>query len=462
MKRQWFISSHTDNIEAHYTFQGSLGAGAYGSVVRATHTATGSVRAIKQVMKSKVKDFIAFKTEMEMLRSLDHPNIVRIVETFETGLKCYLVMECCEGGELFDYIVGKGTLTEAEAARLMKQLFSAINFVHSHNICHRDLKPENCLLMSKQPNSDVKIIDFGLAQRLEADELMHSLEGTPYYIAPEVLEGSYGKEVDCWSMGVILYIMLSGTPPFNGRTTDEILHRIRTGYLTFKPAAFKNVSEGAKDLISQLIRKDTTLRLTADQAYNHPWVQGARPYPARPLSDDVLTGIRRFIESNGMKRMAMHFIATRISEKDVNDLRLQFQQMDSNGDGTLTKAEVGTALNQLGKRLDSAQLSVLYSIIDINQDGRVEYTGTCHTEFLASCMQTRHLANTGVLLEAFRYFDADGSGFITAQELQEAVSSHGAMLQLPQSQIDAMIKEADLNRDGSIDYNEFMRMMAGR
>lgn len=375
VKRQWFITSHTGNIEEHYTFQGSLGAGAYGSVVRATHNATGAVRAVKQVLKSRVKDFLAFKTELELLRTLDHPNIVRVVETFETEIKCYLVLECCEGGELFDYIVSTGTLTEAEAARLMRQLFSAVSFVHSHNICHRDLKPENCLLMSKAPASDIKIIDFGLAQRVEEEELMHSLEGTPYYIAPEVLEGSYGKEVDCWSLGVILYIMLSGTPPFNGRTTDEILHKIKTGYLTFKPSAFKRVSEGAKDLISQLIRKDTTLRLTAAQAYNHSWVQGSSPYPQHPLSEDVLTGIRRFIEANGMKKMAMHFIATRINEQDVNDLRVQFQQMDSNGDGTLTKDEIGRALNQLGKRLDSAQLTVLCSVLDTNQDGKVEYTG---------------------------------------------------------------------------------------
>jgi calcium-dependent protein kinase len=375
VKRQWFITSNTDSIEAHYTFKESLGAGAYGSVVRATHNATGAIRAVKQVMKSRVKDFLAFKTEFDLLRTLDHPNIVRVIETFETSLKCYLVLECCEGGELFDYITARGTLTEAEAARIMRQLFSAVSFVHSHQICHRDLKPENCLLMSKEAASDVKIIDFGLAQRVEAEELMHSLEGTPYYIAPEVLDGSYGKEVDCWSLGVILYIMLSGTPPFNGRTTDEILHKIRTGYLTFKPAAFKKVSEGAKDLISQLLRKDTSLRVTAAQAYNHFWIQGSCPYPQEPLSNEVLTGIRRFIEANGMKKMALHFIATRISEKDVNDLRSQFQQMDSNGDGTLTKDEIGRALNQLGKRLDSAQLTVLCSVLDTNQDGKIEYTG---------------------------------------------------------------------------------------
>ena len=462
LKRQWFISSHTDNIETHYTFQGRLGAGSYGSVMRATHIATGAVRAIKQVMKSRVKDFEAYQAEIEALRTLDHPNIVRVVETFETGLKCYLVMECCEGGELYDYIAAKGTLTEAEAARLMGQLFSAVSFVHSHQICHRDLKPENCLLMSKAPTADVKIIDFGLAKKLEENELMHSLEGTPYYIAPEVLEGTYGKQVDCWSLGVILYIMLSGTTPFSGNTTEEVLNKIKIGYLSFKPTAFRNVSDAAKDLIAQLIRKDINLRITAAQAYNHPWIQGSSPYPQTSLSDEVLAGLRRFIEMNWMKKMAMYFIATRISEKDVKDLRAEFQGMDRNGDGMLTREEIGTALNHIGKRLEPSELTALYTVMDGNQDGKVEYTGNFHPEFLAACVQTRHITNNGVLLEAFRYFDTDGSGKITAKELQEAVSSHGEMLRLPQSQMEAMIQEADLNRDGMVDYSEFMKMMARR
>lgn len=375
LKRQWFISSHTDNIETHYTFQGRLGAGAYGTVVRATHIATGAVRAIKQVMKSRVKDYEAFRAELEALRLLDHPNVVRVVETFETGLKCYLVLECCEGGELYDYIAAKGTLDEAEAARLMRQLLSALSSVHSHNICHRDLKPENCLLMNKTPTADVKIIDFGLAQKLSENELMHSLEGTPYYIAPEVLEGSYGKEVDCWSLGVILYIMLSGTPPFSGNTTEEVLNKIKIGYLSFKPSAFRSVSDPAKDLIAQLIRKDTNLRLSAQQAYSHPWIQGASPYPSRPLSDDVLVGIRRFIDMNWMRKMAMYCIATRISEKDVKDLRTQFQGIDRNGDGMLTKEEIGRGLNNLGKRLETTELTAIYAVLDANQDGKVEYTG---------------------------------------------------------------------------------------
>ena len=130
---------------------------------------------------------------------------------------CYVVLEIAEGGELFKRIIEKKHLSEAEAAGIIKQMISAIMYFHRNNICHRDLKPENCLMDTNDEDSTIKLIDFGLAQKLSEDELMHSLNGTPYYIAPEVMMGSYDRRVDMWSLGVLIYIMLSGTPPFNGK-----------------------------------------------------------------------------------------------------------------------------------------------------------------------------------------------------------------------------------------------------
>ena len=187
LRKQWFIGSNNAEIQQVYRFEKELGQGAYGKVMLATHLQSNQKRAIKAIPKSRVKDYVTFKTEIDILRDLDHPNIVKLIETFENDRMCYVVLEICEGGELFKRIIEKKRLSEAEAASTIKQMISAIMYCHRNSICHRDLKPENVLMDTNDEDSTIKLIDFGLAQKLSEDELMHSLNGTPYYIAPEVM-----------------------------------------------------------------------------------------------------------------------------------------------------------------------------------------------------------------------------------------------------------------------------------
>ncbi len=168
---------------------------------------------------------IRLNYEIDILKNLDHPNILRLYEVFEDKKFIYLVTEFCEAGELFDEIVKRQRFDERDAAIIIKQLLSAIAYCHSKSVCHRDLKPENILIDNKETLS-IKLIDFGTSQKFDTEEKMELILGTAYYIAPEVLKGEYDEKCDVWSIGVILYILLSGEPPFPGSNDKEILKHV--------------------------------------------------------------------------------------------------------------------------------------------------------------------------------------------------------------------------------------------
>lgn len=230
IKKQWFISSRTEEIRTCYQFEKEIGSGAYGKVFLAYDNNSNIPRAVKVVQKARVKDYNTFCNEIGILKTLDHPNIVNVIETFETEHLCFLVLELCQGGELFEHIATQRHLAEQHAALIMKNLFSATMYCHDQGVCHRDIKPENCLFVESSSDSELKLIDFGLSQAISEAEIMHSIDGTPYYMAPEIMTGHYNKQVDCWSLGVILYIMLCGVPPFNGKDNQEIMMNVYNGY----------------------------------------------------------------------------------------------------------------------------------------------------------------------------------------------------------------------------------------
>jgi calcium-dependent protein kinase len=183
-----------------------------------------------------------FASEVQILKKLDHPNIIKLYEVYETEKTIYLVTEVCDGGELFYLIVEKKFLSEAQAANIMRQIFSAIAYLHEHNICHRDIKPENILLKEKNNIKSIKLIDFGIAKVFKDKEYEHQPKGTTMYLAPEIINGKYGKEVDNWACGVILYILLCGRPPFYGKKIQSTLSSIKKGIFTFDREPFYKVS----------------------------------------------------------------------------------------------------------------------------------------------------------------------------------------------------------------------------
>merc|ERR1719223_2140829 len=195
-----------------------------------------------------VKNAEQFREEMAIMKLLDHPNIVRLFETFEDARNVYLVLEICTGGELFDRIVADGRFTEQVAARVVQQMLRAINYMHQNYIMHRDLKPENWLLATDAEimATDLKLIDFGLSKRFVPGEFASTKAGTPYYVAPEVLEGRYAEKSDIWSIGVIMYIMLCGAPPFSGNDTEAVLESVKIAKPEFEKKDWKGISQEAK------------------------------------------------------------------------------------------------------------------------------------------------------------------------------------------------------------------------
>ena len=221
--------------------------------------------AIKSILRENIeKDIKLLEEELFILRQVDHPNIVKFHQSYIDYRYVHIVQEFCTGGELFDRIVKEQRFTEKHAADVMSQMLSAVKHLHEHNIVHRDLKPENFLMETVNDNSEVKMIDFGLSKRWKNDDgaqKMHTVVGTPYYVAPEVLRGNYDKQCDVWSLGVILYVFLCGYPPFEGDDNKEIFKNVLKSRLEFDPVDWDHISPEAKDLVTRMLEKDASKRI---------------------------------------------------------------------------------------------------------------------------------------------------------------------------------------------------------
>nr|XP_027202838.1 LOW QUALITY PROTEIN: calcium-dependent protein kinase 2-like [Dermatophagoides pteronyssinus] len=181
-------------------------------------------------------------------------------------------MELCSGGELFERIVTNGKLSESYTCIIMRQILSAVAYCHKLNIMHRDIKPENILFADKSISSPIKMIDWGFAAQCLSNHIFTSIVGTPYYVAPEVLSGKYTKICDIWSCGVVMFILLSGSPPFHGKSNKETLEKVRKGEYTMNASVWKNISSAAKDLIRRMLEYNPERRITAEEALKHPWM----------------------------------------------------------------------------------------------------------------------------------------------------------------------------------------------
>ena len=248
-------------------------------MIKAYHINEGVDYAVKIIEKKKYKNQLnRLVAEMEILQSVNHPNIIHMKEIFEMDEKLYIVTELAEGGELFDRLVKKNTYSESEAATLIKKLLSALSYLHRRNIIHRDLKPENLLLRSEDNNYDILIADFGLSKLLEFDEVAQTTCGTPIYIAPEVISQTqettgYSSSVDLWTVGVITYILLAGKPPFYHKNIALLFQAIRIVDYEYPESEWSGISDTAIQFIDQLLVADPEKRMNADQALLHQWIK---------------------------------------------------------------------------------------------------------------------------------------------------------------------------------------------
>jgi len=262
-----------------------LGSGTYAIVREAIHIVTEQPFACKIINKKLIegREYLV-RNEIAVLKRISsgHPNIVALRDYFETPRNLYLCFDLCTGGELFDRICSKGSYYEADAAALVRTIFTAISYIHAANIIHRDLKPENLLFRTEDDDADIMIADFGLSRIMEEEKLDKLTEicGTPGYMAPEIyLEGDQGKPVDVWAMGVVTYFLLAGYTPFDRETPEAEKQAIIEGAYTFEPVEYwSSVSETAREFVRACLAIDPDRRPTAPEALQHKWLASETPY----------------------------------------------------------------------------------------------------------------------------------------------------------------------------------------
>ncbi|KAG2698584.1 hypothetical protein I3843_07G157300 [Carya illinoinensis] len=428
----------TPRLRDHYLIGKKLGQGQFGTTYLCTHKSTEAQYACKSIPKRKLlckEDYDDVWREIQIMHHLsEHPHVVRIEGTYEDLVFVHLVMELCAGGELFDRIVQKGHYSEREAVKLIKTIVGVVEACHSLGVMHRDLKPENFLFESPADDAKLKATDFGLSVFYKPGEAFHDVVGSPYYVAPEVLKKHYGPEVDVWSAGVILYILLSGVPPFWAETETGIFRQILKGKLDFESAPWPSISESAKDLIRKMLERDPTKRISAHEVLCHPWIVDDRVAPDKPLDSAVLSRLKQFSAMNKLKKMALRVIAERLSEEEIGGLKELFKMIDTDSSGTITFEELKEGLKRVGSDLMESEIKSLMDAADIDNSGSIDYG-----EFLAATLHVNKMEREENLVAAFSYFDKDGSGYITIDELQQACKDFG----LGDVHLDDMIKEID-------------------
>lgn len=297
-----------------YDIKEQLGSGNFAVVKLGVHKKTGEKVAIKIIDKSNCEeaDNENIQTEVDVMRSISHPNIVCLKDIYDNKDKLYLVLELVTGGELFDRIIQKSHFSEKEASELVKTILDALAYLHSKGVVHRDLKPENLLFANESAESPIKIADFGLAKMASAEKaaVMNTTCGTPGYVAPEVLTGrGYDKGVDVWSLGVILYILLCGFPPFYNENQAALFEQIKRGSYDFPEPYWSKVSDNAKDLVRKMMTVDPKKRFTIDQCLAHPWIANSGENKSEEI-EGLVQSMKKWNTSRLFRKAAMGVMAT--------------------------------------------------------------------------------------------------------------------------------------------------------
>lgn len=430
------------------TGERELGRGAFGWVERCYHKPSGQVRAVKRIAKAGVTDLLAVEHEVNVLRALDHPNIVRLYDVFEDKRYLYLCMELCEGGDLEERIARVGHVSERTASMVIKQLMRAVYYMHAtHSLAHRDVKPANCMLAGG-PNMaleqcDVKLIDFGISCHCGPGEALEGILGTAAYAAPEVWSGGCDLRSDIWSLGLVLHELLCGRLP-------------KTCEVDFSAPAWHEISSDPKELVQGMLQKDPSKRWHLLRCLEHPWVQLSAPgvVDGRPLHPEVVLNMRRYAGSSVLRKAALQAVVTRLNDQQIRELWSDFVRLDTNHDGVLSMRELRVAI--AGSRA-SADLQRLFDELDTDGDGELQYT-----EFLAAAVGAKRYLQHEVAWVAFQQFDRDGDGQITTEELQDALACthdpHGA-LGICADTADIIISAADLDGDGTVSFEEFIQVL---
>lgn len=458
----------TGNIEDEYELGKVLGQpGQYGRAQLCKEKKTGKEYAVKVMNLQRFrgsgkasKVFDNFRNEFLMMQKLDHPNIIKAKGAYETETDLYFVMDLCTGGELFDQISARKTFSEKDAQQVLRQIMEGLLHMHEKKIAHCDLKPDNFLYLDDSYES-IKIIDFGFAKYTDVDNYLNNIAGTCFYMAPEVLEQSYSIHADIWSMGVVMYILLFGYPPFNSKAQGpemykEIKSKIRKGFDPSTRDGYgpwfptnKPVTDSAKDLISKMLVLDSAARLSAREVLDHPWMTG------KTASEEPLTylvkAIGDFYGKYSLKKKLLGCLSAALTEEELMEVEAAFKKLDLDGNGFVTLGELKAATEKDEKhQVGLTKIKSMLERADMDEDGQLSYQ-----ELVMAATHKKLIDKEERLKIVFVQLDQDGSKKLSKDEIMK-------VLQTDESEADAMIKEVDADGDGMINYDEFLEMWRGK
>eukprot|EP00913_Durusdinium_trenchii_P017083 g16066.t2 len=432
-----------------------VNAGGSAQVFRAVEIATKAHRAIKRIAKKSAGEIARVVQERCLTRTCE--------ETFEDDEYLYLVLEYCGGGDVLDRIISDGAMDELSSSMVIRGMLATLNYLNANGYVHRDIKPENIMYKESKDDqmvSQLRLVDFGYSCRSPEDTFC------PYYVAPEVLAGSYGKEprprrpdvvfarrteqsrlrCDVWSLGAVCFMLVAGIPPFFGETDAQTLRMVKEGRFVFQASQWG----GCKHFIKRCLDVDFAKRLTVIEGLEHPWLKNKFHERVAHIRDETVERLVNFSQDHNLRRAAMLAVAFHMDAEDVKLLLDLFRGLDLNGDGLLTTDEFTSGVRSLG--VDSELLQQMMRCLDADHSGVIDYT-----EFLAATLEApMFIENHAVMLRAFRSFDQDDSGGLTAEEVAETIDMEGPQQFMEMQRI---FEEVDTNRDGVMDYAEFYAML---
>ena len=497
-----FIMKRFDSPWEHYKEVNDLGVGTYGLVKKVLLISSSIPRALKIIPKSKlirgVNNSMVIN-EIEILRSLDHPNIMKIYEYYEDNKNFYIVSEFCDQGDLFGKLKKLKYMNELVVKFLMMQILGAINYLHSKEVLHGDIKLENILIytaseklkkrftiisqdelanqllkmeknklnkktqeyIDSMHNYEIKLIDFGCSRIFKQNlKLLNIKEeddvlGTSLYCSPEVIDNRYSLKCDEWSCGVLMYILLSGYAPFEGRTEGEIFKKAKRGLFNFYHEGFKSVSENAKDLIRQLLIVDTEKRITAENALKHPFFTDSFNVNLINLSEkeiNILKQLPKIKEYGKFQQAVISYLTMNFLNKDDEKvLRDIFRYIDKSNDNYITKEDLKECFDNQKIEYNNEDIDNIFRILDSDNNNYIEYQ-----EFIRALVNKEELFSENNLKAAFEFFDEDNSGSVNWNDINTILFQKRGV---EEDVIKEYLQEIDLKIEDSMNYEQFKNIM---